>query len=79
MFLWILPPVIISALANSYLQTIAFGLIDTVESRASDLQSQAQSLSGTPTVCIQKYEGLTGSVKAKRSLRFARREIAAAA
>jgi len=64
---------------ESVVDTIAFGLIDTVESRASDLQSQAQSLSGTLTVCIQKYEGLTGSVKAKRSLRFARREIAAAA
>jgi hypothetical protein len=60
------------------LQTIAFGLIDLVESRASDLQSQAQSLSGTITIAINSYEGLTQSVK-KRSLRFARREIAAAA
>jgi hypothetical protein len=53
-------------------------LIDLVESRASDLQSQAQSLSGTITLAINSYEGITQGVK-KRSLRFARREIAAAA
>ena len=79
MFLWILSPTIISALANGYLQTIAFGLIDAVESRASDLQREANSLDGTLTICINSYEGLSGNLKAKRSLRFARREIAAAA
>lgn len=33
-------------------------LIDAVESRAEDLQSQAQSLKGTITVAIGSYEGL---------------------
>jgi hypothetical protein len=66
------------ALANSHIQTIAFGLIDTVQSRASDLQSQANSLSGTLQVCINSYDGLS-LTKAKRTLRFARREVAAAA
>ncbi|KAJ4331154.1 hypothetical protein N0V87_009382 [Didymella glomerata] len=63
---------------ENVVDTIAFGLIDTVESRASDLQAQANSLSGSLDVCIQKYEGLSLSRKA-RSLKFARREIAAAA
>ncbi|CAG5171171.1 uncharacterized protein ALTATR162_LOCUS7287 [Alternaria atra] len=58
--------------------TIAFGLIDTVQSRASDLQSQANSLSGTLQVCINSYDGLS-LTRAKRTLRFARREVAAAA
>jgi hypothetical protein len=79
MFLWILSPTIIFALANGYLQTIAFMLIDTVQSRASDLQNQANSLDGTLTICINSYSGVSTKLKAKRSLRFARREIAAAA
>ncbi|CAN9101752.1 hypothetical protein CUC08_Gglean008568 [Alternaria sp. MG1] len=64
---------------ENVVDTIAFGLIDAVESRASDLQREANSLDGTLTICINSYEGLSGNLKAKRSLRFARREIAAAA
>ncbi|KAF3046211.1 hypothetical protein E8E11_009286 [Didymella keratinophila] len=63
---------------ENVVDTIAFGLIDAVESRTSDLQAQANSLSGSLDVCIQKYEGLSLSRKA-RSLKFARREVAAAA
>ncbi|KAG9188327.1 hypothetical protein G6011_02250 [Alternaria panax] len=59
--------------------TIAFALIDNVQSRASDIQSQASSLGGTLDTCIQKYEGITNNLKAKRGLRFAAREVAAAA
>jgi hypothetical protein len=58
-------------------QTIAFGLIDTVQSRATDLQSQAGSLGMTLDTAIKSYEGI--STSKKRSLRFARREIAAPA
>ncbi|KAF3042102.1 hypothetical protein E8E12_002691 [Didymella heteroderae] len=63
---------------ENVVDTIAFSLIDAVQSRASDLQAQAQSLSGSLDVCIQKYEGLSLSRKT-RSLKFARREVAAAA
>merc|ERR1712137_1542671 len=64
---------------ENVVDTIAFMLIDAVESRASDLQNQANSLDGTLTICINSYDGLSTKLKAKRSLRFARREIAAAA
>ncbi|KAL1794868.1 hypothetical protein ACET3X_006684 [Alternaria dauci] len=64
---------------EAVVDTIAFGLIDLVESRSSDLTTQANSLSGTLTICIQSYEGLSTSRKARRTLRFERREIAAAA
>ncbi|KAJ4400327.1 hypothetical protein N0V91_008786 [Didymella pomorum] len=63
---------------ENVVDTIAFGLIDQVQSRASDLQSQANSLDGSLTICIEKYEGVGQSLKA-RSLRFARREVAVAA
>ncbi|CBX98951.1 hypothetical protein IAQ61_007440 [Plenodomus lingam] len=56
--------------------TIAFSLIDSVQSRATDIQAQAASLDGTLSICITKYDGLSLS---KRSLRFARREQAVAA
>ncbi|KAL9943563.1 hypothetical protein ACHAP6_008705 [Verticillium nonalfalfae] len=39
--------------------TAAFMLIDAVESRAEDLQSQAESLKGTITVAIGSYDGLS--------------------
>jgi hypothetical protein len=58
--------------------TIAFALINNVQSRATDIQAQANSLSGTITIAINAYDGLSISSKA-RSLRFARRAIAAAA
>jgi hypothetical protein len=66
-------------LANSHTQEIAFRLIEAVQSRAADLQSQTNSLSGTLQTCINSYQGLAPTAKAKRTLRFARREIAAAA
>ncbi|KAI6546597.1 hypothetical protein MCOR05_000539 [Pyricularia oryzae] len=43
---------------ESVVDTIAFGLIDLVQSRASDLTTQANQLGGTIEVCIQSYEGL---------------------
>jgi hypothetical protein len=59
-----------------FAQTIAFMLIDTVQSKASDLQSQANALSMTLDTCINQY---SGQLLNKRSLRFAPREISAAA
>jgi hypothetical protein len=47
-----------------------------VQSKASDLQSQANSLSMTLDTCINQY---SGQLLNKRSLRFAPREISAAA
>ncbi len=51
-------------------QTIALMLIDMVQSRASDLRSEGNSLGGTLTIAIERYEGLsTASVaKARRGL-----------
>jgi hypothetical protein len=39
-------------------QTVAIFLINTVESRAADLTSEANSLDSTLTLCINEYEGL---------------------
>ncbi|KAH7041604.1 UVI-1 protein [Microdochium trichocladiopsis] len=47
--------------------TIAFSLIDLVESRAQDLQREANSLGMTITTAIDSYDGLSLS-KAKRGL-----------
>ncbi|KAH6878663.1 hypothetical protein BKA58DRAFT_466309 [Alternaria rosae] len=58
--------------------TIAFMLIDTFEARAADLQKEAMSLTGSLDICIKSYDGLTGGIT-KRNLRFARREMVAAA
>jgi hypothetical protein len=62
-------------------QTIAFALIDTVQSKAADLQQQAGSLDGTLTIAIDKYQGIALQKRSTvRSAKFARRaEIAAAA
>ncbi len=45
-------------------------LIDMVQSRASDLMREGDSLGGTLTIAIEKYEGIsTGTVaKARRGL-----------
>jgi hypothetical protein len=59
-----------------FVKTIAFALIDTVESRAQDLQGQASALGNTLDLAINRYQGITN---VKRSLRFAPREIAAEA
>jgi hypothetical protein len=39
-------------------KTIAFGVIDLVQSRAGDLQREANSLDGTLTTAINSYQGL---------------------
>ncbi|KAF3027932.1 hypothetical protein E8E12_000129 [Didymella heteroderae] len=61
---------------ESVVDTIAFSLIDTVQSRTSDLQGQAASLDGSLQTAINSYDGLSLN---RRSLRYARREIAATA
>lgn len=58
---------------ENVVDTIAFQLIDTVESRAADLQNQAASLKSTIMVCINSYEGVSST---KRSIKFPRRELA---
>jgi hypothetical protein len=70
------PPIVFVFSLTSY-QTIALGLIDTVQSRAADLQNQADSLGMTLNTAIEKYQGITANKK--RSLKFARREVAFAA
>jgi len=60
---------------ENVVDTIAFELIDTVQSRATDLQNQASSLSMTIDTAIKSYEGINTQ---KRSIQFPRREIAAA-
>ncbi|KAF5845933.1 hypothetical protein GGP41_008446 [Bipolaris sorokiniana] len=39
--------------------TIAFGIIDLVESRAADLQREANNLGATLDICINSYDGLS--------------------
>ncbi|KAM0323542.1 hypothetical protein ACHAQA_008823 [Verticillium albo-atrum] len=39
--------------------TVAFGLIDSVESRAAELTTEAGNLKGTIKIAITRYEGLT--------------------
>ena len=58
-------------------QTLAFTLIHNVQSRATDLQSEANYLSQTLSLAIQKYVGLV-QLK-KRSLRFGARAVTVAA
>ncbi|KAF2844693.1 hypothetical protein T440DRAFT_548076 [Plenodomus tracheiphilus IPT5] len=60
---------------ENVVDTIAAGLINAVESRASDLQAQAQALRGTLDEAIKVFSGLSAPL-AKRSMRFARREVA---
>jgi hypothetical protein len=59
-------------------QTIAFGLIDNVQSRASDLTQQANMLTGTITVAINSYSGLQTKREISRGMKIARREAVAA-
>ncbi|OHF02680.1 UVI-1 protein [Colletotrichum orchidophilum] len=40
-------------------KSVAFALIDAVQSRATDLQAQASMLSGTITTTIDRYQGLS--------------------
>jgi hypothetical protein len=49
---------------ESVVDTIAFSLIDGVQSRAADLTVQANSLDGTLTTAINAYSGVdTGNLK----------------
>jgi hypothetical protein len=41
-----------------FYQTISFALIDAVQSRSSDLQSQAEHLDKTIETAISSYDGL---------------------
>ncbi|KAL6704378.1 hypothetical protein ACN47E_008230 [Coniothyrium glycines] len=43
---------------ENVVDTIAFAIIDLVESRAADLQREANNLGGTLDICINSYEGL---------------------
>ncbi|KAI0403555.1 UVI-1 [Xylaria palmicola] len=43
---------------ENVVDTIAITLINTVESRAQDLESEANSLGSSLDLCIQQYEGL---------------------
>ncbi|EUC47811.1 hypothetical protein COCMIDRAFT_3288 [Bipolaris oryzae ATCC 44560] len=43
---------------ESVVDTIAFAIIDLVQSRAADLQREANSLGATLDVCINSYQGL---------------------
>jgi hypothetical protein len=60
-------------------QTIAFALIDKVESRASDLQQQAGSLGMTLTTAIDSYSGLQTKRDLSRGMKAARRQAVTAA
>ncbi|EDU47400.1 hypothetical protein PTRG_04493 [Pyrenophora tritici-repentis Pt-1C-BFP] len=54
--------------------TIAFMLIATFEARASDFQKEASTLTGTLSLCIAKYDGL--SVSRNANTMSTRRAIA---
>nr|BAA96293.1 UVI-1 [Bipolaris oryzae]BAA96294.1 UVI-1 [Bipolaris oryzae] len=43
---------------ESVVDTIAFAIIDLVQSRAADLQREANNLGGTLDICINSYQGL---------------------
>ncbi|EHK97582.1 UVI-1h [Glarea lozoyensis ATCC 20868] len=58
--------------------TVAFALIDSVQSRATDLQSQASSLSGTITTAINAYDGLSLSKRTAPISRVRRAVVVAA-
>ena len=40
-------------------QTIAINLLNLVESKAQDIESEASSLGATLDLCIKQYEGLS--------------------
>merc|ERR1711977_790957 len=44
---------------ENVVDTVAFALIDSVQSRATDLQNQASSLGGTLNTAIDSYNGLS--------------------
>jgi hypothetical protein len=60
-------------------QTIAFSLIDGIESRAADLQGQATSLHDTIEIAINSYDGLSLSKRAPGPISRVKRAMVAAA
>ncbi|CZT02327.1 uncharacterized protein RAG0_09550 [Rhynchosporium agropyri] len=59
--------------------SVAFALIDAVQSRATDIQTQAKSLTGTVTSAIDAFDGLSLSKRDAKALpisRVRRAEIA---
>jgi hypothetical protein len=60
-------------------QTIAFSLIDGVESRAADIQGQANSLHETIEIAINSYDGLSLSKRAPGPISRVKRAMVAAA
>ncbi|KAF9698383.1 hypothetical protein EKO04_003925 [Ascochyta lentis] len=44
---------------ENVVDTLAFGTIDLVESRAADLQREANSLGATFDICINSYKGIS--------------------
>ncbi|WYZ42166.1 hypothetical protein EsH8_V_001061 [Colletotrichum jinshuiense] len=44
---------------EAIVDTVALGIIDLVQSRANDLQTEANKLSGTITIAINSYDGLS--------------------
>ncbi|CZT12186.1 hypothetical protein WAI453_002997 [Rhynchosporium graminicola] len=59
--------------------SVAFALIDAVQSRATDIQTQAKSLTGTVTSAIDAFDGLSLSKRDAQALpisRVRRAEIA---
>ncbi|KAK6544056.1 hypothetical protein TWF694_000769 [Orbilia ellipsospora] len=51
---------------EAIVDTVAFGLIDTVQSRSADIQAQASSLDVTIGNAIKSYEGLLIKAKERR-------------
>ncbi|PVH68622.1 hypothetical protein DL98DRAFT_522641 [Cadophora sp. DSE1049] len=61
---------------ENIVDTVAFALIDSVQSRATDLQNQAGSLDGTLTTAINSYSGI--SLKRAAPISRVRRALVAA-
>jgi hypothetical protein len=53
---------------ETVVDTIAFGLIDTVEAKATELRGDAGALKGTIELAIKKYDGITGGINVKRDV-----------
>jgi len=47
------------SVSDHFSQSVAFSLIDTVQSRSGDIQAQASSLDASITNAIKAYEGLS--------------------
>lgn len=70
---------VLQFLRTDTLQTIAYGLISLVQSRAAELTLEARSLSASIKIAITSYGGISlGKREEARPLRFARGEAVAA-